>query len=87
MSRRFCTRLLVFLVIRTNRIPTQMSVCAYQNRMTITLLVQIFRAKKKSTDPRSSRGGAEARAFFYISYNQEMLVNGQDILHDAHISA
>ena len=26
---RFCMRLLVLLVIRTNRIPTQMSVCAY----------------------------------------------------------
>ena len=46
LSRRFCMRLLVFLVIRTNRIPTQMSVCAYQYRMTNTVSINISRQKK-----------------------------------------
>ena len=51
--------------------------------MTNTVSTNISR-QKKSTDPRSSRGGAAARAFFY---NREILVNGQDLLHDAPTSA
>ena len=44
-------RLLVLLVIRTNRIPTQIPVCAYQHRMTNTVSTNISR-QKKLTDPR-----------------------------------
>ena len=59
-------RLLVSLVIRTYRIPNQISVRAYQYRMTKIGSTNISR-QKKSTDPRSSRGGAAARAFLYIT--------------------
>jgi len=50
---------------KTYRLPTQMSVPASSMGWRM-LIVQIFRAKKKTTDPQSSRGAA-ARAFLYIT--------------------
>jgi len=78
-------KLLALIVRQTNRKPTQIAIPAYYYRTTKIGSTNTSRQKKTTHEVPQEQSAA--RAFFYNLYNREILLDGQDLLHDAPTSA